>query len=111
MTIDEKLKEIKERYEKATEGKWFYLKSGGEIKVCLSENKNHKKKCPKTEHCHRCIANVYSDFNDATFIAHARDDVPKLVKALENTLTRFWYADDTENSRRSIKEIEQILNV
>lgn len=63
----EKLNEIKERTEKATSGPWEADLS----RVYYGEENDE------------LVCEIWKSFDDATFIAHAREDVPALVAEVE----------------------------
>src|SRR3990167_1088385 len=67
-----KLKEIKDRCDKATVGKWYVKPTSikGESLLVIDEY-SYSKQFPT---------------NDANFIAHSREDVPRLIAALEEAL-------------------------
>jgi len=71
------LHEIRERADKATEGPWSNLDEPGELHSCVLAEP-----CGDPFH----IAMQITRPEDEDFIAHARTDVPRLVKALEVAL-------------------------
>lgn len=109
-TMKDKLNEIEARCEAATDGPWMTTHQGefGEIRVC------QKKKGADT----LGFAEIESNIEDATFIAHSRQDIPKLLKvvrilseALEKYDTReviqALYDNTTFNGFTAMEAIKQ----
>jgi hypothetical protein len=75
MTLQQKLEEIKERAEKATDGPWL-----NDERIVLQDSGI------QPHICYSYTADGYSltdkPIENAEFIAHARTDVPLLLKAL-----------------------------
>lgn len=76
--MSERLDEIKARAEAATEGPWTGNNGDGYGAYCVDN--------PTGRTVARCEYGPYEGSRDATFIAHARTDVPALVVAIEAVL-------------------------
>ena len=101
MTLDQRIKEIKERMEKSTPGPWFKTKD------CYVVQTNHITRDVWT------IADCLHDpENDGHFIAHSRSDIEFLVKALDiavNNLTRMHIEDAYPNlATEALDKIEEL---
>ncbi len=98
MDLENRLKEIKERCEAATEGPWrqennFY---GGEVGPfgpafsvyhndwCADNVKHDSNSCVLSENFYKCEKEFGDQaMNDLLFTAHARTDVPMLLEMVE----------------------------
>ena len=116
-TLHQKLKEIAERAEKATEGPWEYVGNVGIDYTCddcgteFPESGYAVKS--KDEHqvleCHLYGMERFCK-PDGEFIAHSRQDIPRLVKALEYAMKCMNdSADDNTVWADEMREIESIL--
>jgi len=89
MTLEQRLKEIGERAEKATPGGWKYFRENG-LMVIQRDNGSRVYVCGRDGPL-LCMAEV-----DARFTAHARADIPFLLEALQKALGALEkYADGT----------------
>jgi hypothetical protein len=100
---DEELEAIRKRAEAATEGPWEYV--GGVHKLIYTHTPTYR------------VANIIveelSEEPDGEFIAHARQDVPKLLAEIERLKgMTAWYRHAAkkyaENSYFNKKEIERL---
>jgi len=89
-----RLNEIKERAAAATAGEWI-----------LGKDKDH---IYQTAHVTRDIWNIPRNEADLVFIAHAREDVPWLVEAVEECIDLFKVlADDFDECKRQSAERDE----
>lgn len=88
-TLPDKLREIEERCEKATEGPWFYDWGNWEIES-RSDSSFRTSVCSMTPEdrlsCDGQEQNPVDSSDDGEFIAHARTDIPKLLKVIEKLM-------------------------
>jgi len=75
--LNEELSEIRERAEKATEGKWYYEIDGD----LYSEKARERVMYPYLTA--ESIPYIKVSKEDAAFIAHAREDIPKLLAEVD----------------------------
>lgn len=106
MTIEEKLNEIEERANKATEGPWFEQVPAD----CVLSNRNQYICYPPNRRFLREPENKEIDSWNATFIAKARTDIPKLLAALREALEECDFcscgsADDDKDFKDKIQSI------
>lgn len=86
---------IRERAEKASKGDWYYIDFGFNDFTISSE------------YTEREVARTFSE-DDADFIAHAREDIPKLLAEIERMRAGIMYAmqetycDDTRDFLRRL---------
>jgi chromosome segregation ATPase len=85
------LAEIKKRAEKATEGEWINVDGGYVITLDGTHPEGYGES----------VADVYGE-NDAEFIAHARQDIPKLLEEIE------YLRKEVENRDAEIDRIEYV---
>lgn len=100
---DEELREIEQRAELATKGPWVIISIDDVFAYVCFDSLPYK------------VAEVLS-LRDAEFIAHAREDVPRLVeevRRLNSELTRIWeiidgssYYGEFERAYEQLKELE-----
>lgn len=96
----ERLTEIRERVETATEGPWHTtpLYESGDGSTRAHEDDDHGIAGP--EHDNPSIAQMLWA-HDAAFVAHAREDVPWLIDQLQATLLRAEQAEQRIGSLKS----------
>ncbi len=87
--MSERLDEIKARAEAATEGPWTGNNGDGYGAYYVDN--------PTGRTVARCDYGPYEGSRDATFIAHARTDIPRLVAAVEAVSLHVPEADTTGN--------------
>ena len=92
MTLDSRLKEIKERCEAATEGPWNAVTDDDKRFWIESESGEN-----------------WDNFNEPTvyFIAHARTDVPMLLEMVDKLLLAVYLAGE-DFEKGAIRELEKI---
>ena len=101
MTLEAKLKEIKDRCDAATEGPWIFYPEDETDHWQLSDYqytffKQDDSGVPITK-------------PEGDFIAHARTDVPMLLEMVEKFMDIVdWYVPDQKEFQRASKEIEKI---
>lgn len=115
---DENLTQIKERTGKATEGKWRHTLTTPEYDTYFIGSSN-------VDGTFTPIGNINGEA-DATFIAHAREDIPKLLAEIEYLrgrqaelleYNRMYLADikrmsaEVERLNMRLKQAEEILEL
>lgn len=95
---DENLTQIKERTEKATEGKWRHTLTTPEYDTYFIGSSN-------VDGTFTPIGNINGEV-DATFIAHAREDIPKLLAEIEYLRGR--QAELLEYNRMYLADIKRM---
>lgn len=86
---DEDIKAIRERLVKATSGPWEFdqhgwLQSSSQTVISASHDGNF-------------ISNIDIDKSDAEFIAHARQDIPKLLETLKLAMGALTFISSAGN--------------
>lgn len=116
LLTNEEITQIRERAEKATEGPWQYNGIGGVFSAhAVSYHyawKNTKEICSLNDG--EYIENQNEE-NDANFIAHAREDIPKLLAEIErlrellNKAYQYGTSSEAYQNESDIKEIYEYL--
>jgi hypothetical protein len=83
MSIELELRKIKERAEKATEGPWVYDVGNLEVESHADKFYRHVVVHVKNDLGDRIKEGRCHYDVDAEFIAHARTDIPKLLRVIE----------------------------
>ena len=86
---NEELTQIKERAEKATRGKWSFVPIDDSLEYFIVGEDGNE-----------AVASEVFMINDAAFIAHAREDIPKLLAEVESLRKEI----EKEKRRRFIRE-------
>jgi hypothetical protein len=107
---EQELNEIESRANAATPGPWHLNSADGGYTVCTGPEDD-------TEGPHECIASIFdsaddSDFKNAVFCAHAREDVPALIdevrrlraEAEKNRRVFVWEMDKYEQAAFVLSE-------
>lgn len=120
-SIEQILNEIKDREQKATKGPWIH-KNDGEFGKGIT--RFDEEYCVQTVHNHgssswsRDIAvaahghgyqKTSNNFQNMEFIAAARQDIPRLVKALEEAI-QLLKSDPHDKLEANLQKIQKTLN-
>lgn len=102
MNIEQKLKEIKERCEAATEGPWNPIDEQRDIEVF-----HHVVKRMRNDNGWTYVAGE-TGLKDTLFISHARTDVPMLLEMVERLKAEIKRSTDKDFIEHCDQKLEDI---
>ena len=98
--IETKLKEIKSRFEAATEGPWVGRRQTNKYEVPFVY---------QTNHVTRDVWNIPKTNDDADFIAHARTDVPMSLEMVHDLLIKIKLGNNDKCVELAKEDLEKIV--